>query len=101
MLKLKDDIDFKKLMKYGLKPKYDEDTGKIVKYILNGKSEVYSNEIILAIKKLLITNNYATILDNRVIWKIEIALGLTNNIADEALDTIYEMIKDGIIEKYL
>lgn len=101
MLKLKDDIDFKKLMKYGFKPKYDEDTGKIVKYILNGKSEVYSNEIILAINKSLIPNTYATILDNRVIWKIEIALGLTNNIADEALDTIYEMIKDGIIEKYL
>lgn len=96
MLKLKDDIDFKKLMKYGLKPKYDEDTGEIVKYIL-----VYSNEIILAINKSLITNNYATILDNRVIWKIEIALGLTNSITDEAFDIIYEMIKDGIIEKYL
>lgn len=96
MLKLKDDIDFKKLMKYGFKPKYDEDTGKIVKYIL-----VYSNEIILAINKSLITNTYATILDNRAIWKIEIALGLTNSITDEALDIIYEMIKDGIIEKYL
>lgn len=96
MLKLKDDIDFKKLMKYGLKPKYDEDTGEIVKYIL-----VYSNEIILAINKSLITNNYATILDNRAIWKIEIALGLTNSITDEAFDIIYEMIKDGIIEKYL
>lgn len=32
MLKIKDNVDLKKLKKYGLKPKYDEDTGEIYAY---------------------------------------------------------------------
>ena len=29
MLKIKDDVNLKELEKFGFKPKYDEDTGKI------------------------------------------------------------------------
>ena len=32
MLKIKDDVDLKDLEKYGFKPKYDENTGKICAY---------------------------------------------------------------------
>ena len=32
MLKIKDDVDLKELKKFGFKPKYDEDTGKINAY---------------------------------------------------------------------
>ena len=30
MLKIKDNVDLKELEKFGLKPKYDEDTGEII-----------------------------------------------------------------------
>lgn len=33
MLKIKDSVDLKELEKYGLKPKYDEDTGEIKGFI--------------------------------------------------------------------
>ena len=33
MLKIKDNVDLKELEKFGFKPKYDVDTGKIKKYI--------------------------------------------------------------------
>lgn len=32
MLKIKDNVDLKELEKFGLKPKYDEDTGEIIAY---------------------------------------------------------------------
>ena len=32
MLKIKDNVDLKELEKFGFKPKYDEDTGKIKAY---------------------------------------------------------------------
>ena len=33
MLKIKNNVDLKELEKFGFKAKYDEDTGKIYKYI--------------------------------------------------------------------
>ena len=36
MLKIKDNVDLKELEKFGFKPKYNEDTGKIDRYVLFG-----------------------------------------------------------------
>ena len=37
MLKIRDDVDLKKLEKFGFRPKYDEDTGKLVEmYRISG-----------------------------------------------------------------
>ena len=33
MLKIRDDLDLKELEKFGFKPKYNEDNGKIYKYV--------------------------------------------------------------------
>ncbi len=33
MLRIRDDVDLKELEKFGFKPKYDENTGKIYKYV--------------------------------------------------------------------
>ena len=41
MLKIKDNVDLKELEKFGFKPKYDEDTGKIKAYEKIKKEEEY------------------------------------------------------------
>lgn len=41
MLKIRDDVDLKELEKYGFKPKYDENTGKIKAYEKINKEETY------------------------------------------------------------
>lgn len=39
MLKIKDNVDLKELEKFGFKPKYDEDTGEVVKYYMSTESK--------------------------------------------------------------
>lgn len=46
MLKIKDNVDLKELEKFGLKPKYDEDTGKIKSYALGSERIEIRNRII-------------------------------------------------------
>ena len=40
MLKIKNDVDLKELEKFGFKPRYDEITGKIVRYVRNDERNV-------------------------------------------------------------
>ena len=40
MLKIKNSVDLKELEKFGFKPKYDEDTGKVCAYQKNAKKRL-------------------------------------------------------------
>ena len=40
MLKIKDNVDLKELGKFGFKPRFDEITGKIVRYITDDKKNI-------------------------------------------------------------
>ena len=42
MLKLKNNVDLKELEKFGFKPKYDEDTGEIKKYVKRAQNNNFN-----------------------------------------------------------
>ena len=84
MLKIKDDIDLKQLEKFGFKPKYDEDTGKIKRYEKE-KITIHGIRFIDIIKKnsgwiVGINNNEMRI-----------------NVFD--FSTLYDLIKADLVEK--
>lgn len=98
-LKLKDDLDPSILEKYGFLPKYDEDTGKVIKYIrkihISGK---HPEE-----------KHFTFIFDTRHIkeswFKRKIAFDAWMSGFDwghfcepEALELFFDLIKDGVIE---
>ena len=45
MLKIKDKVDLKELEKFGFKPKYDEDTGKLVEMYRIRRRQRNNNQI--------------------------------------------------------
>lgn len=76
MLKIKDNVDLKELEKFGFKAKYDEDTGKIVKYV----KEDNRNMIYYVDTDYNAINPY---------WEITIQ----NNVL------LYDLIQAGLVEK--
>ena len=92
MLKIKDDVDIKELEKFGFKPKYDEDTGKIRTYEKIRKEEFIGLTITKKIKgKIRIFK--AFIKSNKVEWRIN----PYSDYFDE--DTLYDLIQAGLVEK--
>ena len=94
MLKIKDDVDLKELEKFGFKPKYDEDTGKIIRYIylkqIVRKTERTEKEYIEALEIKLINDikDYGDFFRQREVsyWKL-------NQLEFNTLDVIYDLIK--------
>ena len=67
MLKIKDNVDLRELEKFGFKPKYDEDTGKIKAYEKIKKEEEY---IGLSVKIETIKNRIRIFRKNDKEWRI-------------------------------
>ena len=84
MLKIKDVVDLKKLKNFGFKPKYNEDTGKIERYI-------YNNSMVINIKDRKMypfrkCNEYSEI-------------DLEYFKADFVEEALYDLIKADLVEK--
>lgn len=93
MLKIRDDVDLKELEKYGFKPKYDEDTGKIYKYICEEKIG-YQNKrevtLITVMKDTYQRGQY----DYVEYWKV-----IFEEKCNEAVELLYDLIKANLAVK--
>lgn len=90
MLKIKDTVDLKELEKFGFKPKYDEDTGKIKAYEKIKKEEEYMGlSVTIETTKSKIRIFRRT--DKE--WRIN----PYNEYFD--VDTLYDLIKADFVEK--
>lgn len=90
MLKIKDNVDLKELEKFGFKPKYDEDTGKIKAYEKIKKEEEYMGlSVTIETTKSKIKIFRRT--DKE--WRIN----PYNEYFD--VDTLYDLIKADFVEK--
>lgn len=98
MLKIKDNIDLKELEKFAFKPKYNEDTGKIVRYVLlkhiskqNEKTK-YSEKA--EIEYIETIEDYGDFYKQHTVtyWKI-------TYFEFEMLEVLYDLIQAGLVEK--
>lgn len=90
MLKIKDNVDLKELEKFGFKPKYDENTGKIKAYEKVKKEKEYMGlSVTIETTKSKIRIFRRT--DKE--WRIN----PYNEYFDE--DTLYDLIKANLVEK--
>lgn len=90
MLKIKDNVDLKELEKFGFKPRYSEDTGKVIAYEKIDEKEKY---IGLTTKKETITVKIRIFKRNTKNWVI-------NKYKEYAdLDTLYDLIRADLVEK--
>ena len=95
MLKIKDNVDLKELEKYGLKPKYDEDTGEIKGFISERNVCRYIFILPFKRKRIGFIKNYY---NNFVISDEFYFYGdYFSRHFDE--DLLYDLIKDGLVEK--
>ena len=95
MLKIKDNVDLKELEKYGLKPKYDEDTGEIKGFI--SERTVCRSIYILPFKRKkigFIKNYYNNFVINDEFYFYQ---DYFSRYFDE--DLLYDLIKDGLVIK--
>ena len=90
MLKIKDNVDLKELEKFGFKPKYDEDTGKIKAYEKIKKEEEY---IVLGVTRTIIKGKIRIFRRTDIEWRIN----PYNEYFD--VDTLYDLIKADLVEK--
>lgn len=81
-------VDLKELEKFGFKPKYDEDTGKIYRYIYEYEFCGTKKLAIEVQKDFHMRGQY----DYVEYWKVEL-------IEFEGLDKIYDLIQAGLVEK--
>lgn len=90
MLKIKDDVDLKELEKFGFKPKYDEDTGKITAYVKQIKEKEYEGlNITLEKTKSKIRIFRRSDTD----WRINAYHDWFD------IETLYDLIQAGLVEK--
>lgn len=81
-------VDLKELEKFGFKPKYDEDTGKIYKYIYEYEFCGTKKVVIEIQKDFYMQGQY----DYVEYWKVEL-------IEFEGIDKLYDLIRAGLVEK--
>lgn len=81
-------IDLKGLKKFGLSPKYDEDTGKIYKYIQEYEFCGTKKVVIEIQKDFYMQGQY----DYIEYWKVQL-------IDFEGVDKLYDLIQAGLVEK--
>ena len=75
MLKIKDSVDLKELEKFGFEPRYNEITGKIVRYIKIDNRNVVQ----------YVNNDY----NHTPYWEVIL----------QSNDLLYDLIQAGLIEK--
>lgn len=75
MLKIKDDVDLKELKEFGFEPRYNEITGKIVRYI-----KIDNRNVIR-----YIDNDY----NHNPYWEMVL----------QDTDLLYDLIQAGLVEK--
>lgn len=90
MLKIKDSVDLKELEKFGFKPKYDENTGKIKAYEKVKKEKEYMG---LRVTIETIKSKIRIFIRTDKEWRIN----PYNEYFDE--DTLYDLIKADLVEK--
>lgn len=90
MLKIKDNVDLKELEKFGFKPKYNEDTGKIIAYQKVNKEAEYEG-LIVNIER--IKSKIRIFKRTKQCWIIN----KYNEYFD--IDTLYDLIQAGLVEK--
>lgn len=94
MLKIKNNVDLKELENFGFKPKYDEDTGKIKKFINKDKKYNYTDSteyILIEIYKELCPYGQYEV---KEIWKVYL-----KERTSESIDLLYDLIQAGLVEK--
>lgn len=93
MLKIRDDVDLKELEKFGFKPKYDEDTGKIYKYVCE-KEIGYQNKrkvtLITVMKDTYQRGQYNYVEYWEVIFEEK---------CNGSVELLYNLIKAGLVVK--
>lgn len=88
MLKIKDNVDLEELEKFGFKPKYDENTGKIYKYVHKFVINEKASKIDLEIEKdIHLRGQY----DYIEYWEVRLT-------EFEGIDTLYDLIKADLVE---
>ena len=92
MLKIKDNVDLKELEKFGFKPKYNEDTGKI--YVYEKKIEKYECGLVISVIE---TKSLIRIFKFSKKGKNEWRINPYKTYFD--IDTLYDLIKAGFVEK--
>lgn len=90
MLKIRDDVDLKELEKFGFKPKYDENTGKIRAYEKIKKEQEY---IGLRVTIETIKNRIRIFRKNDKEWRINPLIDYFD------VDTLYDLIKANLVVK--
>ncbi len=90
MLKIKDYVDMEKLKDFGFKPKYDENTGKIIAYEKKNIEKLYMGLMIVSVE---VKSFIRIFKGNKNQWKI-------NPYNDKFdIDTLYDLIQAGLVEK--
>ena len=90
MLKIKDNVDLKELEKFGFKPKYDEDTGKIKAY---EKVKIEKEYMGLSVTIKTTKSKIRIFRRTDKEWRIN----PYSEYFDE--DTLYDLIKADLVEK--
>jgi hypothetical protein len=86
MLKIKDDVNLIKLRGFGFVPRYDEETGKIKKYIFLKNKCI---ECIIEYRELIYTNYYG--------FKSHVKGWMIDDCVN--IDALYDLIQSGLVEK--
>lgn len=90
MLKIKDNVDIEELKKFGFKPKYDEDTGKVIAYQKVNKETEHEGLIV----------NIERIKSKIRIFKRTKQGWLINKYNERFdIDTLYDLIQEELVEK--
>ena len=92
MLKIKDSVDLKELEKFGFKPKYDENTGRICAYQKKCEKDV-GGLLISIIETTSLIRIYRAFKGKNIEWRIN----KYNDYFD--IDTLYDLIQAGLVEK--
>lgn len=94
MLKIRDDVDLKELEKFGFKPKYNVDTGKIEKYVCKIKvgyiEEPREVNLITILKDTYQRGQY----DFVEYWEV-----ILEEKCQETADLLYDLTKADLIVK--
>ena len=93
MLKIKDDIYLKELEKFGFKPKYDEDTGKIIAYEKTNEEKEYIGLTVTIETTKSKIRIFKAFRQKDIEWRIN----KYNDYFD--IDTLYDLIKADLVEK--
>lgn len=99
MLKIKDSVDLKELEKFGLKPKYDENTGEIKGYSTIYKIDNYYRRFLRINKKKknLLFRKYKEIYIIDEDYFIRSSWGSRDDTCDFC--ALYDLIKADLVEK--